>query len=74
MKYFLAIILSVGIKLHALCAQTPSNGMDDFMHQTGKINAVVAVIAAIFIGFAFYLIRFDRKLTKIEHQIFDKEK
>jgi CcmD family protein len=45
----------------------------DFLGSTGKIYSVVAVICAIFIGIAIFLIRLDRKLTKLENQI-DNEK
>lgn len=41
----------------------------DFMRSTGKIYVVVAVIIAILIGIFIYLIRMDRKLTKLENQI-----
>ena len=41
----------------------------DFMRSTGKIYVVVAVIVAILVGLFFYLIRMDRKLTKLENQI-----
>ena len=47
-----------------------AHGSDvDFMRSTGKIYVVVAVIVAIFVGIVFFLIRLDRKLTKIENQI-----
>jgi CcmD family protein len=45
----------------------------DFLGSTGKIYSVVAVICAIFLGIAIFLIRLDRKLTKLENQI-DNEK
>lgn len=45
----------------------------DFLGNTGKIYSVVAVICTIFIGIAIFLIRLDRKLTKLENQI-DNEK
>jgi len=40
----------------------------DFLRSTGKIYSVVAVICVIFLGIIFYLIRLERKLTKIENQ------
>jgi CcmD family protein len=42
---------------------------EDFLRSTGKIYSVVAVIAVIFIGIAFFLYRLDSKLTKLENQI-----
>jgi CcmD family protein len=41
----------------------------DFLRSTGKIYSVVAVIAIVFIGIAFFLYRLDYKLTKLENQI-----
>ena len=41
----------------------------DFLRSTGKIYVVVAVIVVVFIGIIFFLVRLDRKLTKIENQI-----
>ncbi|MBI1225083.1 MAG: CcmD family protein [Bacteroidetes bacterium] len=45
----------------------------DFMRSMGKMYVVVAVIAAIFLGIIVYLIRLDRKLTKLEDQIKNHE-
>ena len=41
----------------------------DFLRSTGKIYVVVAVVVVIFIGIILFLVRLDRKLTKIENQI-----
>jgi CcmD family protein len=41
----------------------------DFMRSTGKIYVVVAVIVIVFLGIVAFLIRLDRKLTKLESQI-----
>jgi CcmD family protein len=49
-------------------ASAQSNGLD-FLRSTGKIYAVVAVIAVIFVGIAIFLFRLDNKLTKLENQI-----
>ena len=42
----------------------------DFMRSTGKIYVVVAVIAVLFIGIVLFLINIDKKLSKLETQIF----
>ncbi|MFY0593221.1 CcmD family protein [Roseivirga sp.] len=47
--------------------------MADKMRENGKIYVVVGVIAIIFIGITTYAIRIDRKLSKIEREVF-KEK
>ena len=67
MQKFLIIILLQAISLPALLAQ----GNGDFMRETGKINVVVGVILLIFLGIIVYLVRLERMLTKLEHQLKD---
>ncbi|MCB0528590.1 MAG: CcmD family protein [Saprospiraceae bacterium] len=66
-RKFLIIILLLAISLPSLLAQ----GNRDFMRETGKINVVVGVVLLIFLGIVGYLVRLERKLTKLEHQIND---
>jgi hypothetical protein len=48
-------------------AQTNSTTeMADRMRSDGKIYVVVAVIVTIFIGIILYLIRLDRKISRLE--------
>ncbi len=42
------------------------SAIEQTMHESGKINVVVAVLIVIFIGIIFYLIKLDRKISKIE--------
>jgi hypothetical protein len=42
--------------------------MADAMHSNGKIYVVVAVLLVIFFGFILYLIRIDRKVSKLEKE------
>jgi CcmD family protein len=44
-------------------AQTP---VDDFFYQSGKIYVVIAVLVIIFSLITFYLVRLDKKITKLE--------
>lgn len=41
----------------------------DFFASIGKIYVVVAVILLIFIGVVIYLIRLDRKISKLEAEL-----
>lgn len=66
-RVFFTIILLLAISLPVAQAQ----GNRDFMRETGKINVVVGVILLIFIGIVLYLVRLERKLTKLEHQLND---
>ena len=60
---FLSIISSL-----ILLAQDNTNGVEmaDALRQNGKIYVVVAVILTIFIGIIIYLIRLDKKISKLE--------
>ena len=43
-------------------------GMGNTMRSNGRIYVVVAVMLAILIGLILYLVRLDRKITKMERQ------
>ena len=66
-RIIITFILLLAISLPAVYAE----GNRDFMRETGKINVVVAVILLIFLGIVWYLVRLERKLTKLEHQTKD---
>ena len=73
MKFFntpqiFTIILCLAVHLPEAFAE----GNRDFMRETGKIHVVTAVIVAIFLGIVIYLIRLERRLTNIEHQIHEE--
>ena len=69
-KQILSIILILALLMPGIPAHAAA---DDFMRETGKIYVVVAVIVVIFIGIALFLLRLDRKLTNLEHQIKDSD-
>lgn len=62
--FFLILLLSVSVSIFA----QESNGVDmaTELRGSGKIYVVVAVLAVIFIGLAFYLFSMDNRLKKIE--------
>ena len=69
MKKFLFILISLQLLLtQSVTAQIEG---EDFLHSTGKIYVVVAVLVAIFIGIILFLIYLERKLTRLESQIED---
>jgi hypothetical protein len=72
MKFFKTRIFLI-IVLFAALYLRPANAYaaGDFMRETGKINVVVGVILLLFFGIVAYLVRLERKLTKLEHQIND---
>jgi uncharacterized integral membrane protein len=46
--------------------------MADALRSNGKIYVVVAVLGAMLAGFLFYVIRLDRKITRLEKETGDK--
>ena len=66
------IILCLSLLLIHLfvLAQDGKPEMADIMRSNGKIYVVIAVIVAIFAGIIIYLVRLDRKLTKLEKNHF----
>jgi hypothetical protein len=65
MKSLTLLITALLIHLHAF-SQNGDAEMADVMRSNGKIYVVVAVILTIFAGLILYLIRLDRRITKIE--------
>ncbi len=47
--------------------------MADTMRSNGKIYVVVAVVMVVFVGLIVYMIQTERKITRIEKEVF-KEK
>ena len=47
--------------------------MADLMRSNGKIYVVVGVITIIFLGLIIYMINTDRKLSKIEKEVFNEK-
>ena len=69
MKKFLLAFCFLFLTAIAIFAQgTGDVEMATEMRSSGKIYVVVAVLAAIFIGLAFYLFSIDNRLKKIEKQ------
>lgn len=62
----LLLLVVASLASSTLFAQTTE--MADTMRADGKIWVVVAVLAIIFAGIFAYLIRLDRKLTRLERE------
>ena len=76
-----AIILSIGLSsmnflIAGETAVSGTNGVSDaatnMLRGNAKFNVVATVLVLIFIGIVLYLIRLDRKMTKLEKQINQK--
>jgi multisubunit Na+/H+ antiporter MnhB subunit len=64
-KYLSALIISLLLTLinHA---QDDKAEMADTMRSNGRIYVVVAVVVLILLGLFLYLVRLDKKITRIE--------
>lgn len=65
-KTIFLVLAFISFFCNASLAQ--DNAIEQTFHESGKINVVVAVVTVIFIGIVFYLIKLDRKLSKIEKE------
>jgi len=68
-KYLLTLI---GLLLLTVISHAQDEGnrveMADTMRSNGRIYVVVAVVVIILIGLILYLVRLDRKITKMEKE------
>jgi tRNA(Phe) wybutosine-synthesizing methylase Tyw3 len=60
------LLLSLFLFTSLLASAQGTTEMADTMRSNGKIYVVVAVILTIFAGIILYLVRMDRKLTRLE--------
>src|SRR5687768_15834930 len=60
--------LAVLLQVAAVAQGAGGVEMADTMRQNGKIYVVVAVILTIFAGIIIYLIRLDRKISRLEKE------
>ncbi len=63
----LALALIIGCYVHAQTNAATANAEDTgFMRSEAKIYVVMAVVITILAGLILYLVRLDRKITKLE--------
>jgi hypothetical protein len=65
-RKLLLVIISLFTAAFAFAQKGETIEMADTMRQNGKIYVVVAVVLTILIGIILYLVRLDRKITKLE--------
>ncbi len=65
---FLVLGLTASLLFLQVFAQEPPGQVEmaDGMRQSGKIYVVIAVILTILAGLILYLVRLDRKITRLE--------
>lgn len=66
MKKFLLLCFLLFSSISIIAQESNGIDMATELRSSGKIYVVVAVLAVIFIGLAFYLFSMDNRLKKIE--------
>jgi CcmD family protein len=69
-KFFLLTFLMSGFisAIHAQGTDPEKVPMADLMHRDGKIYVVVAVMLTILAGLILYIIRLDKKISRMEKE------
>lgn len=68
-KVFVISLAAMLFCMPAFCQEpTGPVEMADGMRQSGKIYVVIAVILTILAGLIFYIIRLDRKISRLEKE------
>lgn len=67
------IILLLSLLVCGSVAAQEDIPLADAMRESGKIYVVVAVIAVIFIGIVLYLITLDRRISKMEQNLRERD-
>ena len=69
LNYFLLTIFVFGFHMIAEAQGDPSKvQMADSMRSNGKIYVVIAVILTILIGLVLYIVRLDKKISRLEKE------
>jgi hypothetical protein len=69
MKYILSLLMVLAVTAN-LFAQGIE--MADALRSDGKIYVVVAVLSLVLAGILFYVVRTDRKISRLEKEMADK--
>ena len=66
-KQFLSSLIAIILFIPAFAQNSGSDvAMADTMRSNGRIYVVVAVMVTILVGLILYLVRLDRKISKLE--------
>jgi len=69
-KYLVLSIIACLLPFLSIAQEVaPKVEMADKFYGEGKIYIVVTVLVTIFIGIVLYLVRLDKKITKLEKEI-----
>lgn len=70
----ISLLLALAFVHATLWAQDGGIQMADEMRSNGKIYVVAAVLLTILLGLIIYLVRLDRKMSRLEKQIHSSSK
>lgn len=73
MKKFILVFISLIITSVVWAQNAVEVDMADSMRASGKIYVVIAVLTLIFLGIVSYLFLLDRKIGKLEREIYNGE-
>jgi len=69
LKYFLLALIAGSSNLIVLAQTDPDSvQMADTMRSNGKIYVVIAVILTILAGLVLYIVRLDKKISRLEKE------
>ena len=72
MKKIKCVLALIGLPLLTVITLAQADGnkveMADTMRSNGRIYVVVAVVVVILIGLVLYLVRLDKKITRLEKE------
>jgi CcmD family protein len=66
--FFTLFLLCTSFLAQAQQQNTETGPVNQMLRSNGKIYVVVTVLVIIFIFIILYLVRLDRKISKLEHQ------
>lgn len=61
-----AMLLMISVLANAQQQNTESGPVNEFFRSNDKINVVVGILVIIFIGIITFLIRLEKKISKLE--------
>ena len=68
LRYFLLVLFMLGISLSILAQGDKPVEMADTMRSNGRIYVVIAVILTILVGLVLYIVRLDKKISRLEKE------
>ena len=67
-KFLLLVFLMMGMSLCGIAQGDKPVEMADTMRSNGRIYVVIAVILTILVGLVLYIVRLDKKLSRLEKE------